>query len=338
MDLADVDYDLPSGRIAQTPIEPRDAARLLVDRGPGQTPDHRTVADLPDELRPGDVVVVNDTRVMPARLQLVKATGGAVEVLLLEPEGRRWKALVRPSRRVTPGTVLRPEGATPEDPGLSIEVGEVRDDGIRLVTVHHDGDLPRALARHGELPLPPYIHETLADPDRYQTVYANRPESVAAPTAGLHLTPQLLDRIADAGAQVHRVELVVGIGTFRPITTERVEEHRMHAERYLVPDATWRACQRASRVVAVGTTVARALESAATGSRSGHTDLFIHGDFPWQVVDLLLTNFHIPRSSLLVMIDSFVGPRWRDLYETALAEGYRFLSFGDAMLLQRGGR
>jgi S-adenosylmethionine:tRNA ribosyltransferase-isomerase len=339
MDLDAVDYDLPPDRIAQTPVEPRDAARLLVDRGPGLAPDHRTVADLADELEPGDVVVVNDTRVMPARLHLAKPTGGAVEVLLLEPEGRRWKALVRPSRKVNPGTVLRPEGVAPDDPGLSVEVGEVLDDGVRMVTVHHDGDLAQALLRHGELPLPPYIHTALADPDRYQTVYANRPESVAAPTAGLHLTPGLLDRIEAAGAAVHRVELAVGIGTFRPITVDRVEDHHMHAERYLVPDSTWEACGRAQRVVAVGTTVARALETAAaTGARSGHTELFIHGDFPWQVVDLLLTNFHIPRSSLLVMIESFIGPRWRELYEVALAGDYRFLSFGDAMLLQRGRR
>jgi S-adenosylmethionine:tRNA ribosyltransferase-isomerase len=339
MDLADVDYDLPPERIAQTPVEPRDSARLLVDRGPGAAPHHRTVADLPSELRAGDVVVVNDTRVMPARLHLVKPTGGAVEVLLLEPAGRQWKALLRPSRKVAAGTVLRPEHSHPDDPGLSIEVGETLDEGVRLVTVHHDGDLRHALAQHGELPLPPYIHTELADPDRYQTVYANRPESVAAPTAGLHLTPELLDRITEVGAEIHRVELAVGIGTFRPITVERIDDHRMHAERYLVPDSTWEACQRARRVVAVGTTVARALESAAAaGRRSGHTDLFIHGDFPWQVVEVLLTNFHIPRSSLLVMIESFIGPRWRDLYQAALDEGYRFLSFGDAMLLQRGGR
>jgi len=337
MDLDDVDYDLPPEHIAQTPVEPRDAARLLVDRGPSNPPEHRHVSDLADELGPGDVVVVNDTRVMPARLELVKPTGGSVEVLLLEPVDRRWKALVRPSRKVSPGTVLRP--AAGAGAGLSVEVGEDLGDGVRWVTVHHDGDLRQALARHGQLPLPPYIHATLADPERYQTVYANRPDSVAAPTAGLHLTPQLLDRIEAAGAELHRIELAVGIGTFRPITAERVEDHHMHAERYLVPDRTWLACQGARRVIAVGTTVARALESAAaSGARSGHTELFIHGDHPWQVVDVLLTNFHIPRSSLLVMIDSFVGPRWRALYEIALASDYRFLSFGDAMLLQRSGR
>lgn len=335
MDLDQVAYDLPPERIAQTPVEPRDAARLLVDRGNGRAPHHRRVADLPDELGPGDVVVVNDTRVLPARLRLRKPTGGSVEVLLLEPRGLRWTALVRPSRKVTPGTVLEPDGDGPA--ALRVEVGEVLDDGIRLVTLHHDGDLDAALARHGELPLPPYIHERLADPDRYQTVFANRPDSVAAPTAGLHLTPELLARIEAAGAEIHRVELAVGLGTFRPITVDRVEDHQMHSERYLVPDRTWLACQGARRVIAIGTTVARALESAAaTGSRSGHTELFIHGDYPWQVVDVLLTNFHIPRSSLLVMIDSFVGPRWRDLYDVAMRSGYRFLSFGDAMLLHRG--
>jgi S-adenosylmethionine:tRNA ribosyltransferase-isomerase len=333
MDLADFDYALPPERIAQTPVEPRDAARLLVDRGTALPPEHRTVADLADLVGPGDVVVVNDTRVLPARLDMRKPTGGAVEVLLLAPAGDGWEALVRPSRKVAEGTVVRPASG---DSSLAVEVGADLGDGRRHVRVLANDDLYDTLDRVGQVPLPPYIHEPLDDPDRYQTVYAVRPESVAAPTAGLHFTTDLLSRVEAAGAEIHRVELAVGLGTFRPITAERVEDHVMHAERYQVPDATWEACQGADRVVAIGTTVTRALESAATRDRrSGHTDLFIHQGYDWKVVDVMLTNFHVPCSSLLVMIDAFVGPRWRHLYDVALAEGYRFLSFGDAMLLDR---
>jgi S-adenosylmethionine:tRNA ribosyltransferase-isomerase len=193
-----------------------------------------------------------------------------------------------------------------------------------------------ALDRHGEIPLPPYIHETLADPERCQTVFADRPESVAAPTAGLHLTPAVLDGCRAAGARIETVVLAVGLGTFKPITAERVADHPMHAERYRVPRATLDACAAADRVVAVGTTVVRALESAAaTGEPEGSTDLFIRPGHEFRVVDALLTNFHLPRSSLLVLIEAFYGPAWRDLYALARQEGYRFLSFGDAMLLAR---
>lgn len=336
MDTDSLDYDLPPAAIAQTPIEPRDAARLLVDEGPGAPPRHLRVADLPTLLAPGDVVVVNSTRVLPARLRFTRPTGGAVEVLLLEPAGELpapgcWQALVRPSRRVRPGAHL----VAGDD--LAVTVGEDLGEGRRSVEVHTD-DLDAALARHGEMPLPPYITTPLADPERYQTTFGDRPGSVAAPTAGLHLTAGLLDRIRAAGAGVHTVELVVGLGTFRPITAARVEDHHMHAERYRVPAATMDACEAAGRVVAVGTTVVRALESAAaTGELHGRTDLFIHGDHPFALVDALLTNFHMPRSSLLVLVEAFIGPRWRALYEEALRSGYRFLSFGDAMFL-RGGR
>lgn len=337
MDTADLDYDLPESAIAQTPVEPRDAARLLVAAGEDGVVEHRTVADLPDLLEPGDLLVVNDTKVIPARLHLRKPTGGAVEVLLLErrPEGR-WEALVKPSRRVPAGTVLEGDG------DLRVEVGDViGEDGRRWVDVHggsEDADLA-VLAAVGEVPLPPYIHEPLADPDRYQTVYANQPGSVAAPTAGLHLTDAVLDRCRARGVTVVPIELLVGLGTFRPITAERVEDHPMHAERYRIPAASAAAIEgrdAAGRVVAVGTTVVRALESwAATGEAEGATRLFIHGHHPFLVVDRLLTNFHVPRSSLLALVQSFAGPGWRDLYRTALGEGYRFLSFGDAMLLDR---
>ena len=330
MDTADLDYDLPDEAIAQRPIEPRDAARLLV-AGEGRTPEHRTVADLPDLVAPGSIVVVNDTRVIPARLALRKPTGGAVEVLLLDrrPDGD-WEALVKPSRRVGDGTVL-----TAADGGeLTVTVGEVLgDDGRRRVSV--DGDIEAV----GEVPLPPYIHEALDDPDRYQTVYAQHPGSVAAPTAGLHLTPEVLARLAAQGTEVVRVELVVGLGTFRPITADKVTDHAMHGERYRIPDATQAALAGGHRpVVAIGTTVVRALESwAATGEAAGTTELFIHGDYHFAVVDRLLTNFHVPRSSLLAMVEAFAGPGWRDWYRLALDDGYRFLSFGDAMLLDRRG-
>ncbi len=344
MDLESFDYVLPEQAIAQRPVEPRDAARLLIDRGPKEPPRHAAVADLPSLVGPGDVIVVNTTRVLPARLHLRKPTGGAVEVLLLERNGPgEWEALVRPGRRVPPGTAL----VAGDD--LAVEVGEpLSDDGRRHVRLNVGGGRDAdpgapsidaelaALERHGAVPLPPYITEPLADPERYQTVYAERPDSVAAPTAGLHLTRRVLDGCRAAGARIEPVELAVGLGTFRPITTSRVEDHHMHAERYRVPARTWQACQEATRVLAVGTTTVRALEAAAlTGEMCGRTELFIRRSWPWRVVDALLTNFHMPRSSLLVLIDAFVGPRWRQLYGEALAEGYRFLSFGDAMLLAR---
>lgn len=335
VDTADLDYDLPQRAIAQTPIEPRDAARLLIDEGPGRSPHHGHVVDLPALVGPGDVVVLNTTRVLPARLHLRKPTGGLVEVLLLEPidddDDGRWDALVRPSRKVPPGTSLT-VGAD-----LTIVVGEDLGEGRRIVepVVAAGIDLFDAISRHGAMPLPPYITEPLLDPERYQTTYADQPGSVAAPTAGLHLTPALLDAVLAAGARIERVELVVGLGTFRPIATELVEDHHMHAERYRVPEATMAACAGAKRVIAVGTTTVRALESAAErGELEGRTDLFIHGERPFAVVDALLTNFHLPRSSLLVLVHALIGPRWRGLYEEALRDGYRFLSFGDAMLLR----
>ncbi|HEX6423738.1 MAG TPA: S-adenosylmethionine:tRNA ribosyltransferase-isomerase, partial [Acidimicrobiales bacterium] len=327
------------------------------------------VTDVPELVRPGDVVVVNTTRVLPARLRLRKDTGGEVEVLLLErlPSGA-WEALVRPGRRVRPGSVLR------AGDDLAVQVGGPGPgDGTRLVELQVAGDAGTAdvasgtradptvgagpgrgtadlasdaaaelaaLDRHGAVPLPPYITVPLADPDRYQTVFADRPGSVAAPTAGLHLTPAVLDRCRAAGARVEPVELVVGMGTFRPMSAPKVEDHHMHAERYRVPAATLDACRAAraagGRVVAVGTTTVRALESAAlSGSLAGRTELFIHRPWQWRLVDVLMTNFHLPRSSLLVLVDAFVGPRWRDLYAAALAAGYRFLSFGDAMWVVR---
>jgi len=332
VETARFDYLLPEASIAQEPIEPRDAARMLVDRGSQAPPEHRTVRELASLVRPGDVVVVNTTRVLRARLHLRKDTGAAVEVLLLEPvHGDRWEALVRPGRKVAPGTVLV------AGPDLAVVVGERLEEGRRLVELRTD-DLVAALERHGQVPLPPYIHAPLDDAERYQTVYAEEPGSVAAPTAGLHLTERVLDDIRAAGAQVVGVDLWVGLGTFRPISAEHVEDHAMHAERFHVPEATWAACQEADRVVAVGTTTVRALESAAElGQLSGRTELFLHPGRELAVVDVLLTNFHLPRSSLLVLVEAFAGPHWRDLYDVALRDGYRFLSFGDCMLLGRAG-
>lgn len=375
--IAAYDYRLPPDRIAQEPIEPRAAARLLVSLDAAQPPVHAIVADLPDLLDAGDVVVVNETRVLRARLRLRKATGGAAEVLLLEPLGHEvdasggeagpretsapsgdgldrsappgvepsapsgvdrsgreaatWRALVRPGRRLPPGTVLL------DDDGVAVvEVGDEipgADDGSRVVRLFGSPD------DHGTVPLPPYIHRPLSNPERYQTVYSRTPGSVAAPTAGLHLTAEVLDRLAGNGIDVHRVDLAVGIDTFRPVTADRLDDHHMHSERYRVPPETLDACRRATgRVVAIGTTTVRALESAAApdGKLEGRTELFIRPGYGFRVVDALLTNFHMPRSSLLVLLAAFAGdPRWRELYATALAEGYRFLSFGDAMLVSR---
>jgi S-adenosylmethionine:tRNA ribosyltransferase-isomerase len=336
------EYGLPDAAIAQYPVEPRSAARLLVGpglRGSGGT-EHATMADLPTFLRPGDALVVNDTRVLAARLHLVKATGGGAEVLLLEPReagSDQWEALVRPGRRLPASTLLYET----VDGSPVVEVGEPLggwEDGRRRVRLLD----PSVVDRAGTMPLPPYIHGALSDPERYQTVYSGVRDpgdrSAAAPTAGLHFTAELLEACVAAGARVVRVDLAIGLDTFRPITAPTAGEHVIHSERYSVPPETMAICGEAERVVAVGTTAVRALESAAaTGRLSGRTDLYIHGDFPFRTVDVLVTNFHLPRSSLLLLVESFCGPVWRDLYATALADGYRFLSFGDAMVVERRG-
>ncbi|MEY2469955.1 MAG: S-adenosylmethionine:tRNA ribosyltransferase-isomerase [Actinomycetota bacterium] len=337
MKVNELRYALPDEAIAQAPVDPRDAARLLVALD-GGSPVHAHVRDLADYVDEGDVIVVNDTKVLPARLRLRKSTGGAVEVLLLSPiddAHLEWEALVRPGRRVPPGTEL-----FDDDGRVVIAVGEPRgDEGCRVVTIVGAGnrtDAEALVARMGVVPLPPYIRVPLADADRYQTVYARDLGSVAAPTAGLHLTGPVLDRCRARGASVATVTLDVGLGTFRPMTGDRVEDHRMHAERYDVPAATLDAIAHAQRVVAIGTTSLRCVEAAiASGQPTGSTELFIHGDYPFKVVDRLMTNFHLPASSLLALLDAFTGPRWRELYELALREGYRFLSFGDAMFVDR---
>jgi S-adenosylmethionine:tRNA ribosyltransferase-isomerase len=345
METSAFDYELPESAIAQHPLAERDAARLLVDRGAGSKPLNHIVRELPDLLEPGDLLVLNTTRVLPARIALRKETGAAVAVLLLErldggslsDAGRsRWEALVRPGRKLPSGTIVRPERGS----GLEVSVDEDLGDGRRVVTIDVEGSLLDVLEQFGVMPLPPYITEVLAEQERYQTVFSERPASAAAPTAGLHLTPEVLARCAERGIGRADVELVVGLGTFRPIATDRIEDHLMHGETFRVPQETLDACARTKanggRVVAVGTTAVRALESAAAfGVNEGRTELFIHGDYDFLVVDRMMTNFHLPKSSLIVMIDAFVGPRWRDLYADALRDGYRFLSFGDAMLLTR---
>ncbi|MDO9173794.1 MAG: tRNA preQ1(34) S-adenosylmethionine ribosyltransferase-isomerase QueA [Actinomycetota bacterium] len=333
MRLDDFDYPLPPERIAQHPAEPRDSARLLVDQG-SAAPLHRQVRDLGEYLREGDLLVVNDTKVIPARLRLTRETGGSAEALLLEPidgERRTWEAMVRPAKKMHAGEELLSAG-TP-----LVRVLRRSDAGdTMIVELIGDGDPLALLQTHGEMPLPPYITAPLQQPDRYQTVYANLPASAAAPTAGLHFTPALLTQLESAGVRTATVELVVGLDTFKPVSEADPRDHAMHSERYRVPADVLHACRDARRVVAVGTTSVRALESAATlGAAEGRTRIFIHRPYDWQLVDVLMTNFHLPRTTLLMMIDAFVGSRWRRLYDEALREEYRFLSFGDAMLLDR---
>ncbi len=361
--VADLDYDLPPEVIAQTPTAERTEARLLVDQR--TSVQHRFMSDFPELLKPGDLLVVNDTRVLPARLRMRRASGGAVEVLLLhESNDNTWEALVRPSRRLRCGEVVTqntagkphsvpsqhqpPEHQPPEhqhteqqnteqSAKLSLEIGDDLGEGRRLVKLRTGGRrLLQVLQEVGEVPLPPYITEPIADSERYQTVYGRRSVSAASPTAGLHFTKALLDQVRAVGAEVAAVELAVGLDTFRPVTAERLDDHEMHTEHYNVPESVQHSIKQADRVVAVGTTVVRCLEAwAATGAASGRTSLFIRRPYPWRVVDALLTNFHLPRSTLLCLLDAFVGPRWRTLYDTALNSGYRFLSFGDAMFVSR---
>jgi S-adenosylmethionine:tRNA ribosyltransferase-isomerase len=313
MRTAELDYHLPQELIAQHPLERRDASRLLVyERSAGEVR-HRRFGDLPDEIDVGDLVVVNDTRVVPARLRLRRPGGGEAEVLLLEElEPGTWEGLARPSRRLRAGMRLGP-----------VELVEPLGAGrwrLRL-----DGEPA------GEAPVPPYITEPLADPERYQTVYADEAGSAAAPTAGLHFTSELL-----AALDVERVTLHVGLDTFRPIAAETVEEHEIHSERYCVEARAWERIRAAERVVAVGTTTVRVLESLARGAPlAGRTELFVTPGFEFRRVDALLTNFHLPRSSLLALVMAFAGvEETRRLYRLAIEERYRFYSFGDAMLIR----
>ncbi len=321
----ELDYDLPPSLVAQFPSERRDASRLLViDRATGAIR-HRGFTDLEAEL--GDaLVVVNDTRVVPARLHLNRSSGGRVEVLLLErlPSGE-WEGLARPSRRLRPGERLSPD--PPIGAGGGSRLGHVE-------LLEHLGEgrwrLRLEGEPEGETPLPPYITAPLADPARYQTVYADEAGSAAAPTAGLHFTAELLARL-----DVERVTLHVGLDTFRPLAVETLAEHRLHGERYHVAPAAWERIRAAPRVLAVGTTTTRVLETVAcTGELEGRTELFVTPGFAFRRVDALLTNFHLPRSTLLALVMAFAGMKTtRRAYADAVTEGYRFFSFGDAMLI-----
>jgi S-adenosylmethionine:tRNA ribosyltransferase-isomerase len=332
--ISRLDYELPEGLIAQRPAEPRDASRLMVVDVARNSIAHHTFRDLPDFLQPGDALVLNETKVLPARVEARKPTGGAVELLFLRdlgPDGGgAWEVLARPSKRLRPDLVLTAGG-----------------DRLRLVKSLGDGhwavsgsDLPGLLRHSGRMPLPPYISPTPETEERYQTVYARNEGSAAAPTAGFHFTERVLDDAERAGAGIARITLHVGVGTFMPVRTERLEEHTMHAEHYSVPQEAAEVVRGARRVVAAGTTVARTLETwAATGEPEGESELFVYPGYRWLAVDALLTNFHLPRSTLLAMVMSFAGEELvREAYATAVRERYRFYSFGDAMLLLNGGR
>jgi len=336
MRLEEFDYLLPKEMIAQQPRSPRDAARLLILYRDERPLEHRHFRDLPEYLGPGDLLVLNDTRVLPARLIGVKPTGGRVEFLLLQClQGDRWEALVHPGRRIEVGTQ-----ALFGDGSLKGTVVARTPSGSRIVHLEAEGDVSEAIHRFGEVPLPPYIEEQLDDPERYQTIYAAHEGSAAAPTAGLHFTPEVFSALEAKGVRKAFLTLHVGIGTFQPVRCEEIENHVMHEEYIVVPPSVVEAVARTSgRVIAVGTTSVRALETAAVGPRklrplSGKTDLYIKPGHRFQIVDAMITNFHCPRSSLLILVSAFAGrERILQAYREALQKGYRFLSFGDAMLI-----
>lgn len=352
--VAAYDYVLPEALIAQTPCVPRDEARLLVVRDQVQQ-SHMIVRDLPNLLRSGDLLVLNNTRVIPARLYGHKTSGTPVEVLLLEPQADAthadgtsncWLALVKPGKRLKPGaTIVFGERGNQETANLSamvVAIDAVTGGRILQFDVPAGTSLDEWISQFGQVPLPPYITQTEAQPEQYQTVYADRPGAVAAPTAGLHFTPELLQHLQAQGIEQAFVTLHVGIGTFRPVEAETITDHMMHAEWVEVPSLTVAKIQQAKarggRIIAVGTTVVRSLESAVQSGTiqpfCGKTNLFIYPGYRWQVVNGLMTNFHLPKSSLLMLVSALIGrQRLLNLYQVAIAEQYRFYSFGDAMLI-----
>jgi len=339
MRVADFEYYLPEDLIAQEPAPMRDASRLMVLHKNDGELEHRLFKDIADYISPGDVLVINDTKVIPARLWGKKeGTETTVEVLLLTRRGEHtWETLVRPGRRLRPGAriIFSDE--------LIGTVEAVVDEGCRLINFQYQGVFEQVLDRLGVMPLPPYIKKQPDDPSRYQTVYARDPGSAAAPTAGLHFTPELLQKIQERGTPVVPVLLHVGLGTFRPVKVDELTSHRMHAEYYAVPEATARVINetkaRGGRVIAVGTTTSRCLESAALENGlvqpgSGWTEIFIYPGYNFRVLDALVTNFHLPRSTLLMMVSALVGrERLMEAYALAVQMRYRFFSFGDAMLI-----
>jgi len=334
--LDDFDYELPPRLIAQHPHSPRDGSRLMVLRRKTRAWEHARFSDLPDLLSEQDLLVLNDSRVLPARLAAVKETGGQVEVLLLDVlEGSVWRALLRPGRRARAGDVL-----TVDPELLSVCVLDGPGRAVRRVRLEAAGDLQEILKRAGRPPLPPYIEREVDSRDReaYQTVYADKPGSAAAPTAGLHFTEGLLSRLNHCKITLH-----VGYGTFQPIVADRVEDHRMHSEYYEVPEESARRIRRhqeaGGRIIAVGTTTTRVLEQVhlrrgAVVADRGWTDLFVSPGFAFGVIDGLITNFHLPRTSLLLLVSAFAGRRlWAESYREAVARSYRFYSYGDAMFI-----
>lgn len=339
--LEDFDYDLPHELIAQTPIKKRDSSRLLeLDRQTGEMQD-KHFYDIIDQLNPGDAVVMNNSRVMPARLYGVKSeTGGHAEVLLLHnTEGDEWETLMKPAKRAKVGTVI-----SFGDGKLTATVTAEKEDGIRMIEFHYDGIFMEILESLGETPLPPYIKEKLDDPDRYQTVYAKENGSAAAPTAGLHWTKELLQKVQDKGIKLVYLTLHVGLGTFRPVEEDNIDDHKMHSEFYRLDEDAAKTLnevrQNGGRIIATGTTSIRTLETI--GSKfdgeikpdSGWTDIFIKPGYQWKVVDAFITNFHLPKSTLVMLVAAFTG---RDMilkaYQHAIDEKYRFFSFGDAMFI-----
>ena len=340
MKTSDFYYDLPEELIAQKPVYPRDSSRLMVIDRKKDTIEHRIFRDVIEYLNPGDVLVVNETRVIPARLYGVKAeTGGAIEFLLLKRLNLTdWEVILKPGKRAKPGAeFIFGEGK------LKATILSIGEDGGRTVRFTWDGVFEEILDELGQMPLPPYIHERLEDRNRYQTVYAKTDGSAAAPTAGLHFTPELLDRIREKGIDVVPVLLHVGLGTFRPVKEENVDDHHMHSEYY---EATEEQAKRINaarngggRVICVGTTSVRTLETVADDSGvihagSGFTQIFIKPGVRIKAVDALITNFHLPESTLLMLVSAFIGRETAlKAYETAVKERYRFFSFGDAMLI-----
>ncbi|PTM58324.1 tRNA preQ1(34) S-adenosylmethionine ribosyltransferase-isomerase QueA [Desmospora activa] len=342
MDVSQFDYHLPEELIAQTPAEERSGSRLMVLHRKDGRIEHRRFPDWLDYVQAGDVWVVNDTRVRPARLIGVKEdTGAQIELLLLKPMGEgRWEALVKPAKRVKEGTVISfGDGLLRAEAQEKAEIAG----GRVFKLLHGEEELEPLFERLGEMPLPPYIRERLDQPERYQTVYAREVGSAAAPTAGLHFTPALLEEAKKRGVHIVPITLHVGLGTFRPVTVERVEEHRMHAEYFEVSEESAHmireAKQKGKRICAVGTTSVRTLESVVQKygeiqAAQGWTDIFIHPGYSFQVVDGLLTNFHLPRSTLMMLISAFAGrENVLAAYREAVQERYRFFSFGDAMLI-----
>ena len=339
MKKSDFYFDLPEELIAQTPLQRRDASRLLVlDKRTGEM-EHRHFYDLPDYLRPGDCLVLNDSRVLPARLLGNRMTGGAVEVVLLRDLGAgKWECLTRPGRKTRPGTELTfGEGI------LNAVVTDALDDGNKILQFHYDGIFLEILDRLGKMPLPPYIKEELQDRERYQTVYSRELGSAAAPTAGLHFTPELLEQIRSMGVKVCFVTLHVGLGTFRPVKEEDILDHVMHSEYCEIPEETARAINETKaaggRVIAVGTTSCRTLESFTDAdgtvfAKGGWTDIFIYPGYSFKCIDALVTNFHLPESTLIMLVSALAGrEQILHAYETAVQERYRFFSFGDAMFI-----